>query len=72
MEPRGPTLSLGEGATRLWLVVLSPLAVILIGHLSAQLFAAWWGPWAWVGTFLIYWSVALGYGLMYLSTHSLW
>lgn len=53
-------MELGHAGTRFdyrkWFVLISPLLIILIGHLSARLFSALLGQWAGVGVELVYWG----------------
>jgi membrane protease YdiL (CAAX protease family) len=39
-----------------FLVLASPIAVVIIGHIAARVFLAWFGDWAWLGSSLVYWG----------------
>lgn len=42
--------------TRRWIILASPILIVLIGHFAAQLFTSWLGRWAWTGTAIVYWG----------------
>lgn len=45
-----------QNSTRRWIILASPIFVVLIGHLAARFFTALLGQWAWTGTSVVYWG----------------
>lgn len=45
--------------SRQYLILVSPILVVVIGHFSARLFHHLFGDWAWVGSSLVYWGSML-------------
>ena len=45
-----------ENRFRLFLVLASPILVVVIGHFAARLFLHLFGNWAWLGSSLTYWG----------------
>lgn len=43
--------------SRIWIVLLSPVIILIIGNITARLFANLLGNWAWIGYFLVYWTM---------------
>jgi uncharacterized protein len=41
------------------LAILSPIALVIIGHFAALIFTRLFGNWAWVGSSLVYWGCIL-------------
>ena len=44
---------------KLWLVILSPIILIILGNITAHFFSDLLGKWAWAGYFIIYWGLIL-------------
>lgn len=44
---------------RQYLILASPILVVVIGHFAARLFLHLFGAWAWVGSSLVYWGTML-------------
>jgi hypothetical protein len=45
-----------QNRSHMFLVLTSPIIVVLIGHIAARLFLRLWGNWAWLGSSIIYWG----------------
>lgn len=45
--------------SRQYLILASPILVVVIGHFAARLFHLLFGDWAWVGSSLVYWGTML-------------
>jgi len=45
--------------TRFLIVLLSPIIVLIIGNVTAHLFVNLLGKWAWLGYFVVYWTILL-------------
>lgn len=43
--------------TRTWIVLMSPIIIIILGNLAARLFSNLPGKWAWTGYFPVYWGL---------------
>jgi membrane protease YdiL (CAAX protease family) len=43
--------------TRSYIILISPILVIVIGNLAARLFTVLLGQWAWTGYFPVYWGM---------------
>jgi len=43
-------------SSRKWLVIASPILIVIIGALAARVSLALFGQWAWAATFLVYWG----------------
>jgi membrane protease YdiL (CAAX protease family) len=43
--------------TRTWIVLISPILIIILGNLAARLFSNQLGKWAWTGYFPVYWGM---------------
>lgn len=48
-----------QNSTRRWIILASPILVVLIGNLAAHFFTALLGQWAWTGTSVVYWGILL-------------
>jgi membrane protease YdiL (CAAX protease family) len=48
---------MNKSRTKTWIVLLSPIFILLIGNLAARLFRGLLGNWAWAGYFPVYWSL---------------
>jgi membrane protease YdiL (CAAX protease family) len=42
---------------RIWIVFISPLIILITGNIAARLFTVLLGKWAWIGYFLVYWTM---------------
>jgi len=42
-------------STREWIILISPIIILILGNLAAKLFYNILGKWAWVGYFPVYW-----------------
>ncbi len=51
--------SVKSSATNNWLLLGSPILVVLIDHIAARMFVELLGAWAWAGTVLVYWGTLL-------------
>ena len=52
--------ALQQKRLHLFLVLASPVLVVVIGHVAARFFYSQWGDWAWLGSSIVYWgSMAL-------------
>jgi membrane protease YdiL (CAAX protease family) len=45
-----------QNSTRRWIILISPVLVVLTGNLAARLFTGLLGQWAWAATSIIYWG----------------
>ena len=52
-------------STRGWIILVSPIIILILGNLAAKLFYNALGKWAWVGYFPVYWSML--FLLMYFA-----
>jgi CAAX protease family protein len=50
-------MNLSNSKSRQWLILLSPLAVIAVGHLTTRLAGAALGVWTWAPLALVLWSL---------------
>lgn len=44
---------------RTWIVLISPVFIIILGNFAARLFIDLLGNWAWIGYFTVYWGLLL-------------
>ena len=42
-------------STRGWIILVSPIIILILGNLAAKLFYNTLGKWAWIGYFPVYW-----------------
>lgn len=52
----GHRVAVQQDRSHLFLVLASPIFVIIIGHFAARLFLRLWGEWAWLGSSIVYWG----------------
>lgn len=45
-----------ENRSHSFLVLASPIIVVIIGHFAARFFLSLFGDWAWLGSSLTYWG----------------
>jgi uncharacterized protein len=45
-----------QTTTRKWTILISPIIVVIIGHLAARIFSSLLGQWAWIGSSITYWG----------------
>jgi membrane protease YdiL (CAAX protease family) len=44
-------------STRGWIILVSPIIILVLGNLAAKLFYSTLDKWAWIGYFPVYWSM---------------
>jgi len=63
--------SVQQGRSHSFLVLASPILVVIIGHFAARLFYSLFGDWAWLGSSLTYWGSMLLFIWFLSDRHSL-
>jgi membrane protease YdiL (CAAX protease family) len=49
--------NINKSKIRIWIVLLSPIIIMILGNIAARLFTNFLGKWAWIGYFLVYWAM---------------